>query len=305
MRLRDVVPLAKRTVNEWIDDKAPSRAAALSYYTVFSIAPLLVIAVALAGFVFGKEAVTGELQRQLQGLVGEGGAKAIQEMMVSASQPGAGVLASILGVVMLLVGATGAFVELQDALNAMWGVEEKKSSGLVSFLRARIISFAMVGVIAFLLLASLAVSTALSALGHFAEERLPAGELTVQVANVVVSFAVITALFAAIFKVLPDVKVAWRDVWLGAAVTSLLFGVGKLLISLYLGKSSVASSYGAAGSFAVLLIWTNYSSMILFLGAEFTHVYAESCGSRATGSGGGEPRSKSDRPGPGTNLSPA
>jgi membrane protein len=292
MRPRDILPLVKRTLGEWIDDNAPSRAASLSYYTVFSIAPLLVIAVAVASIVFGRDAVTGELHGQLRSLLGDAGAKAIQDMMISASRPGAGVLASVLGVVMLLAGATGAFVELQDTLNVIWDVDKTKMSGIVGFVRARLLSFAMVGVIAFLLLASLVISAILSAVGHFAEERLPGGEVVFQVINFLVSFGVITVLFAAIYKVLPDAKIPWRDVWLGAAVTSLLFGIGKLLIALYLGKTGVASSYGAAGSFAVLLIWINYTSMILLLGAEFTQVYSHSHGSKA--SPGAE--AKADRP---------
>lgn len=203
-------------------------------------------------------------------------------MMKSASKPGAGILATALGIIMLVVGATGAFVELQDALNATWDVKKKKeTSGVVGFVRARLLSFAMVGVIAFLLLTSLVISIVLAALGRFAEQRLPGGEALIQILNLLVSFGVIALLFAAIYKVLPDEKVAWRDVWLGAAVTSFLFSIGRFLIGLYLGKSSVASSYGAAGSFAVLLIWINFSSMILFLGAEFTHVYAQSHGSLA------------------------
>ncbi len=222
--------------------------------------------------------------------MGRGGAEAIEAMMESASKPGAGILATALGLVMLVVGATGAFVELQDALNAMWDVKNKTTNGVVAFLRARVLSFAMIGVVAFLLLASLVVSTVLSAVGRYAEDRLPGGEVLIQLLNLAVSIAVVTVLFAAIYKVLPDEKVAWRDVWLGAAVTSLLFSIGKFLIGLYLGKSSVASSYGAAGSFAVLLIWINYSSMILFLGAEFTQVYAMAHGSRAQGASTLEPK---------------
>jgi membrane protein len=274
MDARALVSLLKRTGSEWVDDSAPSRAASLSYYTVFSLAPLLLIAVAIAGVVFGRDAVSGELARQLEGLFGAGSARAIEEMMAGASQTRTGVLASIAGVVLLVLGSTGAFVELQDTLNVMWDVDRKKTSGLWAFLRARLLSFAMIGVIAFLLLASLVVSAGLAALGRFAEGILPGGELVVEIVNFVVSFAVIAVLFAAIFKVLPDVEIAWREVWLGAAVTSLLFVIGKLLIGLYIGKSSVASSYGAAGSFAALLVWVNYSAMIVLFGAEFTQVHS-------------------------------
>src|SRR5579872_3171516 len=266
----------KRTATEWLEDNAPSRAASLSYYTIFSLAPLLLIAVAIAGLVFGHDAVSGELGKQLQSLLGAASANAIQDMMASASKKGTGILASIAGGALLLIGSTGAFVELQDALNAIWGVDKKKTSGLWALVRARLRSFAMVGVIAFLLLVSLVVSAVLAAVGHFAEQTLPGGEIVVHVVNALVSLAVITVLFAAIFKVLPDVQVAWRDVWVGAATTAVFFVVGKLLIGLYIGKSSFASSYGAAGSFAVLLIWIYYSAMILFFGAEFTQVHARS-----------------------------
>jgi membrane protein len=272
MKAGAILGLLKQTVNEWLDDRGFTRSASLSYYTVFSIAPLLLIATAVASFAFGREAVTGQLQSELEGMVGESGAKAIQEMMKSASKPGAGIVATILGVAMVVIGATGAFVELQDTLNDMWGVDKNKSSGIIGFLRARFVSLAMVLVIAFLLLVSLVVSTGLSAVGAYSAQVLPAWQITLQIVNLVVSFVVITLLFAAIYKVLPNVKIAWRDVWLGAAVTSVLFSIGKLLIGLYLGKSSASSSYGAAGSFAVLLIWINFSSMILFLGAEFTQV---------------------------------
>jgi membrane protein len=274
--LRRLCSLLKQTVSEWLDHNALSRAASLSYYTVFSIAPLLLIAVAIAGFVFGRRAVSGELAAQLQGLLGPSSAVTVEQMMASAGKLRSGVAASIAGVALLVVGSCGAFVELQDTLNAIWGVDKKKTSGIVGFLRARLLSFAMIGVIAFLLLVSLVVSAALAAFGHFANDRLPGGEALFHVVNFVVSFAVITFLFAAIFKILPDVKVPWRDVWLGSAVTSLLFVIGKLLIGLYLGKSSAASSYGAAGSFAVLLIWIYYSAMIVLFGAEFTQVYVSS-----------------------------
>lgn len=282
MDIRRLFQLFKRAASEWMDDNAPSRAASLSYYTVFSIAPILIIAVAIAGLVFGRQAVSGQLSGQLQGLLGSGSANAVEQMMASASKVGSGIVASALGIVLLALGACGAFVELQDTLNTMWGVEKKKTAGVFGFVRARLLSFAMVGVIAFLLLVSLVVSTGLAAVGHFAQGSLPGGEALFHALNFVVSFGVITFLFAAIFKILPAAKIAWRDVWLGAGVTSLLFTVGKLLIGLYLGKSTTASSYGAAGSFAVLLIWVYYSAMIVFFGAEFTQVYARARGTLQT-----------------------
>ena len=272
MRVREIYRLLKQTITEWLDDRGFTRAASLSYYTVFSVAPLLLVAVAVAGVVFGRDAVSGQLEQELRGLVGESGAAAIQDMMKAAARQGGGVLASIVGVALVLVGATGAFVELQDTLNDMWGVDKNKTSGVIAFLRARVLSLAMVLVIAFLLLVSLVVSTALSAVGTYAAHTLPGWQLVLQVANFVLSFAVITVLFATIYKFLPNTTVQWKNVWAGAALTSALFAVGKLGIGLYLGKSSVSSSYGAAGSFAVLLIWVNFSSMILYFGAEFTQV---------------------------------
>lgn len=279
MTVPQKLALIKRTASEWSDDNAPSRAASLSYYTVFSIAPLLLIAVAIAGLVFGKDAVRQQLSTQLRGLFGDGAAHAIEVMMASANHPGSGVVASVIGVVLLVVGACGAFVELRDTLNIIWGVDTKKTSGVVAFFRARFLSFAMIGVIAFFLLVSLVVSALLAAVGHFAKDKLPGGEALFHIIDIAVSFGVITLLFAAIFKILPDTKVAWRDVWLGGAVTALLFTLGKTVIGLYIGKSSVASSYGAAGSFAVLLVWIYYSSMIVFFGAEFTQIYAREHGS--------------------------
>ena len=276
MRVREIYRLLKQTITEWLDDRGFTRAASLSYYTVFSVAPLLLVAVAVAGVVFGRDAVSGQLEQELRGLVGESGAAAIQDMMKAAARQGGGVLASIVGVALVLVGATGAFVELQDTLNDMWGVDKNKTSGVIAFLRARVLSLAMVLVIAFLLLVSLVVSTALSAVGTYAAHTLPGWQLVLQVANFVLSFAVITVLFATIYKFLPNTTVQWKNVWAGAALTSALFAVGKLGIGLYLGKSSVSSSYGAAGSFAVLLIWVNFSSMILYFGAEFTQVLSRS-----------------------------
>ncbi len=301
MNLRRLPSLLKQTVSEWLDDNAPSRAASLSYYTIFSIAPLLLIAMAVAGLVFGQKAVDGEVSEQLRGLLGSGSAEAIEQMMASASKVGSGVAASIIGIALLGLGSCGAFVELQDTLNEMWGVDKKKTSGVFGFIRARLLSFAMIGVIAFLLLVSLIVSAGLAALGHFAKESLPGGEVLFHAINFVVSFAVITFLFAAIFKILPDAKIPWRHVWFGACVTSLLFGIGKLVIGLYLGKSSTASSYGAAGSFAVLLIWTYYSSMIVFFGAEFTQVYARDKGALDTGATK-KKKNKAERPSPGSAL---
>jgi membrane protein len=280
MRAQELWPLLEHTLSEWMDDNVPALAAALAYYTLFSIAPMLIIAIAVAGVVFGEEAARGAIQAQLQGLIGEPGATVVQDMVASASRPEAGLIATLVGVVVLAFAATGVFVQLQDALNAIWKAKRRVSSGLLNFLRQRLLSFAMVLGIGFLLLVSLVVSAVLAAAGTFLVGLLPAWETLLHVVSGLVSFAIITLLFALIYKVLPDTRVAWSDVWMGAAVTSLLFSLGKLGIGLYLGKSSVASTYGAAGSFAVLLLWVYYSSQLLFLGAEFTQVYARWHGSR-------------------------
>jgi membrane protein len=239
----------------------------------------LIIAVAVAGFAFGDEAARGEIKNQIDGLVGKSGAGVIEAMMTSASKPGEGVVASVFGVIALLFGATGVFAQLQDSLNIIWKAKPRKTNGVISFLRTRFLSFAMVLGIGFLLLVSVVLSAGLAALGKLFGDRLPGWEGVWQFVNLSISFGVITVLFAMIYKILPDVKIAWKDVWLGAAVTSLLFTLGKYGIGLYLGKSSAASSYGAAGSLAIVLLWVYYSSMLLFLGAEFAQVYARSYGS--------------------------
>lgn len=275
--LRHFWLLLKETFNRWLDDDISTHAASLAYYTVFSIAPTLIIAVALAGLIFGDEAARGEIRNQMSGLVGPAGAKVIEDMMVSASKPGSGLVASIVSIVVLIFGATGVFAALQNALNYIWGAPKRQVSGVVSFLRTRFLSLTMVLGVGFLLLTSLVISAAISALGDWIGWGLTG--MGWQVVNFIVSFVFVTVLFSMIYKILPDVKVAWGDVWLGAAVTAVLFNIGKALIGLYLGGGTVASSYGATGSLAVLLIWIYYSAIVLFLGAEFTHVYAQLRGS--------------------------
>lgn len=278
--VKTFLSLLKETFDEWNRDKAPRLAAALAYYTAFSIAPLMIVVIAIAGLAFGQEAVRGQLDNQLQGLVGAQAADAIQEMVAGANHPETGVIASIIGVVTLILGAAGLFGQLQDALNTVWGVEPKPDQGIVATLRARLLSFTMVLGIGFLLLVSLVISAVLSALNAWMTGALPFSPAILQIINLVISLVVITALFAVIYKVLPDVKIAWRDVVLGAFVTALLFTIGKFLIGLYLGHSSIASSYGAAGSFVVLLLWIYYSAQILLFGAEFTQVFARRYGSK-------------------------
>src|SRR5690242_1782684 len=272
--------LAKESVSQWSDDYAASMGAALAYYTIFSIAPLFVIAIALAGFFFGEDAARGEIFGQLRGLIGDEGASAIQGVVKSAGQTGHGTFAAIAGVVTLLLGATSVFGELQSDLDRIWDSPKPKQSGLWGMLRGRVLSFGMVLGIGFLLLVSLVLSAALSALGHFWSGWFPGWEVLLQVINFVVGFAVVSGLFAMIYKFLPRCDIGWRDVWIGAAVTSLLFSVGKLLIGLYLGKSSVASSFGAAGSLVIVLLWVYYSAQIFLLGAEFTRTYSYRHGSR-------------------------
>jgi len=257
--------------------------AALAYYTMFSLAPLLVIVIAIAGLVFGPEAARGEVAAQLRGLLGAESADAVQGLLKSASTPSTGVIASIVGAVMLLLGATAVFGELQSDLDRIWRAPAPvKSQGLWGFLRSRVLSFGMILVIGFLLLVSLLISAGLSALGKWWGPVFAGWEGVLQAINLIVSFAIVTVLFALIYKVLPRVEVAWRDVWTGAAVTALLFTIGKWLIGIYLGTSSITSAFGAAGSIIVLLVWVYYSAQIFLLGAEVTWVLAQRHGSRTT-----------------------
>ena len=269
--------LLGETFAAWSEHKVPRLGAALAYYTVFSLAPLLIIVVAVTSLVFGDQAAQGRIAEQIRGLVGDKGAEAIQAMLQSAgAQKSTGVVATVVGIATLLFGASGVFGELQDALNTIWGVKAKPGQGIVGILRHRFFSFAMVLGIVFLLLVSLVVSAALAALGKFGSGSIPTPLL--HLVDLVVSVAVVTVLFAMIFKILPDVRIAWRDVWVGAFATSLLFTLGKFVIGLYLGKSSVGSAFGAAGSLVVVLVWIYYSAQILFLGAELTQVYARRFG---------------------------
>lgn len=279
----DLKVLFSDTVNEWFKHKVPRLGASLAFYTVLSLAPLLVVIVALAGAVYGEEAARGQIVVQLTGLIGRTGATVIEDIIKQASQPTVGILATLAGLVTLFFGATGVVAELRDALNTIYEIPSPEVSGFRSvllFVRERLFSFAMVLGVGFLLVVSLALNAWLAAMGTWFTGWLPA--LALQIASTVVSWVVITALFAGIYKALPDVTIEWRDVILGAAVTSLLFNAGKLAIGLYLGTSTVASAYGAAGSLVVLLIWVYYSAQIFFLGAEFTQVFANRYGSQPT-----------------------
>jgi membrane protein len=274
-----------RSVRDFLDDDCMTRAAALSYYTVFSLPPLLILILLLAGTLLDPNDVRGGLESQIDALMGPAGGDQVRTMLTHAERPGGGLFPTLIGIGALLFGATGAFSQLQSALNRVWEVEpDPHQGGLKTFLFKRLLSFGMILTVAFLLLVSLAVSAALAAFGSALESFLPEGVSAplLQALNLVLSLAVITLLFAAIFKVLPDATVAWRDVWVGAAVTAVLFTVGKFLIGLYLGTSNPGEAYGAAGSLALLLLWIYYSSIIMLFGAEFTQAWAETHGQGVT-----------------------
>ncbi len=272
--------LAKKSVAAWSDDYASSMGAAIAYYTVFSIAPLLIIVISVAGLVWGRDAVQGEIVAQLSGLIGHDGAVGVQAIVESANRPAEGLIASAISVVILVIGATTVFAELQSALDRIWRTPvPAERSGIWNTLRSRMLSFGLVLGLAFLLSASLVISAAVAALGRWGSGFFPAWEVLLLLINTVISVAITTLLFAMIYKFMPRAKVAWRDVWVGAFVTSILFEVGKFLISLYVGKSSVTSSFAAAGSIVVLLIWVYYAAQVFLLGAEFTWVYASDHGS--------------------------
>jgi membrane protein len=272
--------LIKEAAADWSHDRAPRLGAALAYYTVFSLVPFLVVVIALIGLVLGQEAAQSAILSHIATLVGDQSAAAIKDMIQRADQPSTGLVATGLAVVTLLFGASGVFGQLQDALNTVWGVEPKEGRGVWGFIKDRFLSFVAVLGTGFLLLVSLILSSALAAFGKWFSGLLPLPEALLHLFNFVLSFVVVTGLFALIFKVLPDAKVAWRDVWVGALLTAALFTIGKYALGLYLGKSNVASAYGAAGSLVLILLWVYYSAQILLYGAEFTQVYANRLGER-------------------------
>ena len=281
MRIADIWPLIKQSVTSWSDDYAPSMGAALAYYTIFSIAPLLLIVISIAGLIYGEDAARGAIFSQISGLVGAEGAMAIQGLLRSVNKPSESIFATVVGVSTLLLGATTVFGELQDALNRIWRAPALvEKGGLWKLLRRRLLAFGMILTIGFLLIVSLLLSALLAALSGWFGSSFVGWEILLHVVNFTISFGVTTVLFAMIYKIMPRVNIAWRDVWMGAAVTSLLFSAGKFLIGLYIGKSSVASGFGAAGSLAVLLVWVYYSTQVFLMGAEFTWVYANMYGTR-------------------------
>ncbi|VWX59459.1 YihY/virulence factor BrkB family protein [Burkholderiales bacterium 8X] len=282
MNLKKLFDLCKQAVSAWVDDYAPSMGAAISYYTIFSLAPLLVIIIAVAGALFGREAAQGQIVAQISGLVGTEGASAVEAMLKAADEPEKGLIAGLISAVILLVGATTVFAELQSALDRIWHVPEReKPSGIWAVIKSRVLSFGLILGLAFLLIVSLVVSAGLSAFGNWFGGLLPGWEALLHLLNIVISVGIMTVLFALIFKLMPTARIAWRDVWIGAIVTAVLFEIGKTAIGLYLGKSGVNESFAAAGSLVLLVAWVYYAAQIFLLGAEFTKVYAGAHGSAA------------------------
>ncbi|MDO8447419.1 MAG: YihY/virulence factor BrkB family protein [Rhodoferax sp.] len=282
MNLKQIWDLTAKSVEMWVDDYAPSMGAALAYYTLFSMAPLLIIVIAVAGLVFGQDAARGEIVAQIQDLIGQEGAIAVQGLLKSANEPAQSIVATAISLVTLLIGATTVFAELQSDLDRIWRVPAPaKQNGLWTLLRTRLLSFGLVLGLAFLLLVSLVVSAVIAAFGRWSDGVFQGWEGVLQAINFSISFAITMVLFAMIYKLMPRASIAWRDVWVGAAVTALLFEIGKFLIGLYLGTTGVASSFGAAGSLVVLLVWVYFSAQIFLLGAEFTWVYSHEYGSKA------------------------
>jgi membrane protein len=280
MKLRAIYEVARDAGVKWWNDKAPRLGAALAFYTALSLSPNLLIVIAVSGLVFGRAAAEGQIEEEIRGLVGSQGAEAIETMVAHAWSPTAGIIAAVIGVITLIIGATGVFAELHDALNTIWGIAPPASRGVWSLLKDRLLSLAMIVSLGFLLLVSLVVNAALAAAATYFTSLLPTNlNVVLQIFNLLVTYVAILMMFALIFKFLPDVRLAWRDVWIGSAITAALFMVGKYLIGLYLGMGTVGSAYGAAGSFVVLLLWLYYSTLIMLFGAELTQIYANRFGS--------------------------
>ena len=270
----------KQTFQEWLQDKAPQLGAALAYYTVFSLAPLILVLLAIIGFLFRDDpaGAWNKITQQMSYFLDPSALQVVQNIAQKASQPGKSLIATIIGVALALFGASGVFGQLQDALNTIWGVKAKPGTGIWGFLRARFLSFAMVAGICFLLLVSLAIEALLKGFSHYVKSVVPGGIVIALTVYLVFDFAVVVLLFAMIFKFLPDVKIQWRDVWIGAVITAVFFGIGKWALGLYLSSGAAGSAYGAASSLITLLLWVYYSSQILLFGAEFTQVYADRAG---------------------------
>ncbi|MGE5400583.1 MAG: YihY/virulence factor BrkB family protein [Ignavibacteriales bacterium] len=280
MSIKIIWEVTSQTFSKWSDDKSPKLAASLSFYTIFSLAPLLLIMIAIAGLIFGTDAAQGRIVDEMQSMVGKESAVLIQNAIKKSSDTQTGIIATVIGFVSLILGATGVFLELQDSLNIIWKVSGKPPRGaILTYLRSRAISFSLVISFGLLLLITLLVSTAISALSDFAERYISIPGYVLSYTDFILSLIVMIVIFSMIYKILPDVKLSWKDVRIGAIVTSVLFIIGKYLITLYLGRSSVSSTFGAAGSLALFIIWIYYTAQIIFLGAEFTYVYAVRFGS--------------------------
>ncbi len=262
----------------WVDHNATRLAAAVAFYSILSLAPLLILSLAIAGMIFGEEAARGELDTQMRSLVGDSGADVLKETLAHAKKPNQGILATVIGAVTLLIGAAGVFGELHDALNVIWEVRPKQGGGLWRFMRTKFLSFGMVLTIGFLLLISLVLSTSLSYIGTSMTGLAPGVPILMGMLNFVLSLLLITGLFALIFRYVPDARVPWKHVWFGAAITSLLFTLGKFAIGLYIAQAAVGSPFGAAGSLVVLVVWVYYSALIVFFGAELTQAHARAAG---------------------------
>ena len=281
MNSQQIWIMLKATFSSWLNNYAPSMGAALAYYTMFSIAPLLLIVISTAGLIFGEEAVRGEIFIQLRGLMGDQGAQAVQGLLESVSEPKKGTLSTIIGTILLLIGATSVFSELQDAFDRIWHAppKEDKQASWWKVLRVRLLSLGIILGIGFLMIVSLVFSAAMAALGKWWGPLFKNLEI-LEVVNFVFSFILMTVIFAMFYKFMPRVRVSWRDVWAGATVTAFLFTIGKLLIGFYIGTSAITSGFGAAGSLVVMLVWVYYSAQIFLLGAEFTQIYSHAHGSR-------------------------
>jgi membrane protein len=268
--------LLKQTFSEWLEDKVPQLGAALAYYTVFSLAPLVLLLLAIVGFLFHNDPAGAwrKMTEQMSYFLDKSAVDVVQGIAQKASQPNKGVMATSIGILLALFGASGVFGQLQDALNTIWGVKAKPGAGIAEFIRARFLSFAMVAGVCFLLLVSLVLESVLKSFSHYVQAMFPGGIVIALVVYSIFDLGVVVLLFASIFKFLPDVKIQWRDVWIGALMTAIFFAIGKWALGLYLGSGAAASAYGAASSLITLLLWIYYSSQILLFGAEFTQVYA-------------------------------
>lgn len=280
--MRAWLGLIREAFKEYFADDAPRLGAALAFYTIFSLPALLILVIAVAGLAFGTDAAQGQIVAEVQGFIGEESAKTLQAVIESARKPEAGIIATLVGLVTLLIGATGVFGELEDALNIVWNVPKKPGFSVLGLIKSRFLSFTLILGTGFLLLVSLVVSAGIAAVGKYSNRLFSDTEILLQLGSTAISLTVITVLFAMIYKILPKVKVAWKDVWIGAFLATLLFTLGKSLIALYIGKSGVASTYGAAGSLVVILIWVYFSAQVFLLGAEFTQVYSRRHGSHKT-----------------------